>query len=140
MCLFILVPWTVENLVVTGVKSREISLSWQSPSDSYRVEMYELRYWIRSHHHNATVIRTKMESYSLTRLQQSTEYGFQVRAKTTHGWGEYTKPQYSTTGHMVEYVGEDEKNTQVRIIAGATVAVVVLLAIIIVMIVLFFRR
>lgn len=133
-----------------------------------------------------------------TALRPKTDYGFQVRAKTAHGWGEYSPTIYKTTGQLLgsgkntqqqvqrkngikddtgktnwllrmrgrrpfftsgcsnwkcalanrmfllflsilAYIG-DEDNMEVRIIAGATVAVVVVLVVVIIMTVLFLRR
>jgi len=120
-------------------------------------------------------------------LRPKTDYGFQVRAKTARGWGEYSPTIFKTTGQLLggngkntqqqvqrknggvkddtgnetirhdflcvvfgsltglfspfvsAYIG-DEDNMEVRIIAGATVAVVVVLVVVIIMTVLFLRR
>lgn len=34
-------------------------------------------------------------------LRQRTEYGFQVRAKTTHGWGDFSPTVFKTTGQVL---------------------------------------
>lgn len=134
------VPLMVANIRVTNVKSTEITLAWDAPNDPFSdIEMYEARYFIRGLEKNATSMLTKEEELAFSSLRQRTEYGFQVRAKTTHGWGEFSPPTFKMTGQMMAYV-DDEGNEQVRIIAGATVAVVVLLVIIIIMTVLFLRR
>lgn len=114
---------------------------------------------------NATVIQTSELSATFKGLRPSTDYAIQVRAKTTRGWGEYTPLVFKKTPHAMglgkrerhsdtfrnppsrifnvsiyaDYVGEND-NMQVRIIAGAIVAVVVLLVIIIIMTVLILRR
>lgn len=114
---------------------------------------------------NATVIQTSELSATFKGLKPSTDYAIQVRAKTTRGWGEYTPVVFKKTPHAMglgkrerhsdtfrdppsrifnvsiyaDYVGEND-NMQVRIIAGAIVAVVVLLVIIIIMTVLILRR
>jgi len=118
----------------------------------------------RNNDNNATSQLTKENHVTITGLRQRTEYGFAVRAKTTHGWGDFSPTIFKTTGQVLgewdnflchirsvflqhvsmicfslAYVGDDD-NMQVRIIAGATVAVVVLLVIIIIMTVLFLRR
>ncbi|XP_043470150.1 ephrin type-A receptor 4-A isoform X4 [Leptopilina heterotoma] len=140
------VPNLVSNVRITSVKSTELSISWDAPvadiaGDSDLVERYEVRCYPHTNDaSNATVIETSDLSATIKGLKPGTEYAFQVRAKTTRGWGEYTPVVYKKTPHAMglDYVG-DEDNMQVRIIAGAIVAVVVLLVIIIIMTVLFLR-
>lgn len=50
---------------------------------------------------NATITLTKEQKVTYTGLRQRTEYGFQVRAKTTNGWGEFSPAIYKTTGHVM---------------------------------------
>lgn len=138
-------------------------------TETFRFVSKEPLFLVRCYPHsgdatNATVIQTSDLSASIKGLKPGTEYALQVRAKTTRGWGEYTPVVYKKTPHAMglgnfsenhderiayttifnkqlfpDYVG-DEDNMQVRIIAGAIVAVVVLLVIIIIMTVLFLRR
>ncbi|XP_054266070.1 ephrin type-A receptor 4-A-like isoform X4 [Macrosteles quadrilineatus] len=138
---------TVNNVRTTSVKASEITLTWDPPftpdsdmDSPDHVEMYEVRCFSRHEEINATSKMTTENRISFTGLRQRTEYGFQVRAKTTHGWGDFSPTVFKTTGQVLgtAYIG-DEDNMQVRIIAGATVAVVVLLVIIIIMAVLFLR-
>ncbi|XP_075223132.1 eph receptor tyrosine kinase [Lycorma delicatula] len=138
---------SVNNVRVINVKASEITLAWDPPittdenMDSPDVVLnYEIRCFTRQDDSNATSKLTVEQKATFTGLRQRTEYGFQVRAKTTHGWGEFSPPIYKTTGQVLgtAYIG-DEDNMQVRIIAGATVAVVVLLVIIIIMTVVFLR-
>uniref|UniRef100_T1IPM1 Uncharacterized protein n=1 Tax=Strigamia maritima TaxID=126957 RepID=T1IPM1_STRMM len=140
--LYFIVPSVVSNVHVVNVQNTEITLKWDAPDDQFsEIEMYEVRYFIRGMERNASSILTKHEESVFTNLKQRTEYGFQVRAKTTHGWGEFSQPEYRRTDQMLgtAYVGDDD-SVQVRIIAGAVVAVVVLLVIVIIMTVLFLRR
>ncbi|XP_076758190.1 eph receptor tyrosine kinase isoform X6 [Xylocopa sonorina] len=139
------VPSLVSNVRITGVKSTELSISWDAPvtdsGDSDLVERYEARCYPRyDDATNATMVQTSDLSATFKGLKPSTDYAVQVRAKTTRGWGEYTPVVYKKTPHAMglDYVGEDD-NMQVRIIAGAIVAVVVLLVIIIIMTVLILR-
>ncbi|XP_014212673.2 ephrin type-B receptor 2-like [Copidosoma floridanum] len=140
------VPSLVSNVRITSVKSTELSISWDAPTndvggDSDLVERYEARCYPRYEDAtNATVIQTSDLSAAFKGLKPMTEYAVQVRAKTTLGWGEYTPVVFKKTQHAMglDYVGDDD-NMQVRIIAGAIVAVVVLLVIIIIMTVLFLR-
>ncbi|KAJ8679399.1 hypothetical protein QAD02_015186 [Eretmocerus hayati] len=141
------VPSLVNNVRITGVRSTELGISWDAPVndistlDNDHVVKYEARCFPRYEDTtNATVIQTSDLSATFEDLKPGTDYAIQVRAKTTRGWGEYTPIIYKRTPHTMglDYV-PDEENMQVRIIAGAIVAVVVLLMIIIVMTVLFLR-
>ncbi|XP_067128268.1 ephrin type-B receptor 2-like isoform X2 [Centruroides vittatus] len=136
------VPSMVSNIRVTLMKSTEIMLTWEPPEDPYsQLEMYEVRYFIGKNEKNTTSILTKKENIVFRNLMEITEYGFQVRAKTTHGWGDYSKAIFKTTGQLMgstAYIEDDQ--IQVRIIAGATVALIVLIIVIIVMIFLYVRR
>ncbi|XP_071440458.1 ephrin type-A receptor 4-A isoform X1 [Hetaerina americana] len=119
-------------------------------NDINQVEIYEVRCFAREPitldngiiggTGNSTSILTKGLEATFTGLRQRTEHGFQVRAKTLGGWGEYSTPIFKMTGQVLgtAYVG-DEDNMQVQIIAVATVAVVVLVVVIIVMTVIFLR-
>ncbi|KAK3892411.1 hypothetical protein Pcinc_003644, partial [Petrolisthes cinctipes] len=136
------VPSMVSNVRVTSVKSTEISLAWDAPTDPYSdIEMYEVRYYVRGLQNNSSSILSQREEATLVNLRQRTEYGFQVRAKTTNGWGEYSPPVFKKTGQLLgtAYVG-DEDNTQVRIIVGATVGAFVVIAIVVVMTLLFLKK
>nr|XP_027221997.1 ephrin type-A receptor 4-A-like [Penaeus vannamei] len=136
------VPAMVGNVHVTSVKSTEISLAWDAPNDpDNEIEMYEVRYFVRGMESNSSSLLATKEESSVGALRQRTEYGFQVRAKTANGFGDYSPPIYKMTGQLLSpaYVG-DEDNTQVRIIVGATVGAFVVIAVIIGMTLLFLRR
>ncbi|PSN39583.1 Ephrin type-A receptor 5 [Blattella germanica] len=142
------VPSSITKVKFTSVKSTEISLEWDSPltndgtdSENDIVEMYEVRCFTRHDDGNASSILTKEQQTTFTGLRQRTEYGFQVRAKTTHGWGEFSQTLFKTTGQVMgtAIVGDDD-NMQVRIIATVIVVVVMFLVVIIIVAVLFFRR
>jgi Eph receptor B1 len=65
---------------------------------------FQIRYFVRSEaNNNASVqsVVTTNTSMPFTGLKQRTEYGFQVRAKTTHGWGEFSPPIFKTTGQVL---------------------------------------
>nr|CAD7258156.1 unnamed protein product [Timema shepardi] len=102
------VPSSVTNVRVTDIKSTEVSLAWDSPlineatdTESDMVEIYEARCFARHDDSNATNTLTKEQQTTFTGLRQRTEYGFQVRAKTTHGWGEFSSPIFKTTGQVL---------------------------------------
>lgn len=169
----------------------------------------QIKFYPRGDESNASNKLTADRHAVFTSLRPKTDYGFQVRAKTSHGWGEYSPTIFKTTGQLQPgsgkntqqqvqrkngikddtgkiiidllltvcnrkrygyrriifkefknptmafvikmarftffvflisaYIG-DEDNMEVRIIAGATVAVVVVLVVVIIMTVLFLRR
>lgn len=46
-------------------------------------------------------LQTRDLSATITGLQQRTEYGIQVRAKTQRGWGAYSPAIFKTTGQVL---------------------------------------
>ncbi|XP_023226276.1 ephrin type-A receptor 4-like, partial [Centruroides sculpturatus] len=133
----------VRNVRIVNVKSTELILAWDALLESKdELQAYEVKYFQKGFERNTSILRTMNEEILINNLQENTAYGFQVRTKTTKGWGEYSKPIYTKTGQTVgstALIG-DEEQVQVRIIAGTTVAVTMLIIVVIVMIVLYVRR
>lgn len=93
---------SITNVRVTSIKSSEISLAWDDPDDGEAVETYEVRCFQRGEMDgNATTILTTERQATLTGLQQRTEYGLQVRAKTARGWSAYSPVVFKTTGQVM---------------------------------------
>ena len=66
---------------------------------------------------NASSVFTEAPRTTIVSLQQRTEYGFQVRARTSRGWGEFTEPVYGTTGQLLgtgETHGAGREGAEVR--------------------------
>lgn len=64
----------------------------------------QVRYFVRGEANNNASVKSVVTSDTampFTGLMQRTEYGFQVRAKTTHGWGEFSPPVFKTTGQVL---------------------------------------
>lgn len=139
---------SVRNLRIANIKSQEMTVAWDAPA-SGPAEAYEVRCWARHDPAdpaaplaNASLLLTTDLQLVLAGLEQKTEYGVQVRAKTRRGWGDFGPPVYKTTGQVLDtaYVGGgDEEGLRLRLVAGGIVAVVVLLVAIIVLAVLFLR-
>jgi ephrin-B len=102
--------------------------------------MYEVRYFQKGFENNASSMLINRPESAFSSLRQQTVYGFQVRAKTTHGWGEFSSPAFKTTGAVLATYEHTEENLQVRIIAGAVVAGIIIVVVIIVVTVLYLRR
>ncbi|EEC18904.1 eph receptor tyrosine kinase, putative [Ixodes scapularis] len=134
-----LVQSVISNVRAKAIKSTEVLLAWDAPQDPFpEVERYEVRFFPRKWAKNETVLQSHKLQLAVTGLRSRSEYGFQVRVKTTRGFGEYSDTVYLTTGQYTH--SPDEDKVQVRIIAGATVAVVILVIIVIVMIILYIKR
>ncbi|KAJ8984037.1 hypothetical protein NQ317_012261, partial [Molorchus minor] len=125
-----LVASGITNIRVTSVKSTDITLAWDAPTsndgsdlDSDSVETYEVRWFPRNDidYSNSTSLLTSDLSATITGLQQRTEYGLQVRAKTLRGLGCI----------FAAYIG-DEEGIRLQLVAGGIVAVVVILVAVIV--------
>ncbi|XP_068901585.1 ephrin type-B receptor 1-B isoform X6 [Tenebrio molitor] len=144
-----LVASSITNVRVTSVMSSEITLAWDAPPttdgndlENDLVETYEVRWFPRSDidYSNSTSLLTTELSTTISGLQQRTEYGLQVRAKTQRGWGAYSPVIFKTTGQVLNtaYVG-DEEGFRLQLVAGSIVVVVVVLVVIIVFTVMFLR-
>ncbi|XP_075745282.1 eph receptor tyrosine kinase isoform X10 [Rhipicephalus microplus] len=136
------VQTVISNVRAKAIKSTEVLLAWDAPQDPFpEIDRYEVRYFPRKWAKNETVLQSHKLQLAVTGLRSRTEYGFQVRVKTTRGFGEYSDTVFLTTGqytHSPALVGDEDK-VQVRIIAGATVAVILLVVIVIVMIILYIK-
>lgn len=89
---------SVSNVRVS-VRPTEVALKWDAPDDPYSdIEMYEVRYFMKGYESNASSVLINRPDSTFSNLRQQTVYGFQVRAKTTHGWGEFSLPVFKTTG------------------------------------------
>ncbi|CAH1992586.1 unnamed protein product [Acanthoscelides obtectus] len=133
---------SITNIRVTSVKSTEISIAWDAPNDDEDlVETYEVRWFKRNDidYSNNSLLTSDL-SATITGLQQRTEYGVQVRAKTQRGWGAYSPVIFKTTGQVLNtaYIG-DEEGLRLQLVAGGIVAVVVILVAVIVLTVVFLR-
>lgn len=69
--------------------------------------MLKVRCFSRHDEINATSKMTTENRLTFNSLRQRTEYGFQVRAKTTHGWGDFSPTIFKTTGQVLG-TGKDE--------------------------------
>ncbi|XP_037925569.1 ephrin type-B receptor 1-B isoform X3 [Hermetia illucens] len=131
---------TVFNVRIVSISSREVDLVWDKPvhSDS-PIEFYEVRWFPKPELDamNKTALNTKETKAHIDNLMENTEYGFQVRCKTLNGYGTYSNIVYAQTHQSVSPVYDD--SMQMRIVAGATVAVVFILVLVIVATVLFLR-
>ena len=95
------VPSSVSNVKVSQSRPTELVLKWDAPDDAYEVDMYEVRFFVRGMESNASSLLTKKEESTFTALKPRTDYGFQVRAKTTHGWGDFSPPVFKMTGQVL---------------------------------------
>ncbi|CAG0917576.1 unnamed protein product [Notodromas monacha] len=136
------VPSMVSNVHVAEVKPSQMVLAWDPPRDQFgqNVETYEVRYFPRGEERDYVSQTTKRQQLTVLKLQQQTEYGFQVRAKTPHGWGEFSPTVYRSTGQIFVYVGEKE-GTGSRIVIGTLAAAsVVVFLVAVILLVLRYRR
>jgi len=135
------VPSKVHNVKVVAATATEISIAWDSPDDPFNeLEMYEVRYFEKGRKKNATIIRAGRDpGYNFQNLKQKTEYGFQVRAKTVSGWGEFSNVVYKRTGQLMALVGEEDYSQQGLMITIIAVAVALLLVFLVIAAALFFR-
>ncbi|XP_073827025.1 eph receptor tyrosine kinase [Musca autumnalis] len=131
---------TVSNVRIVLATSNEVDLIWEKPVQSDApIDFYEVRWFPKPDFDaiNKTSLTTKETKAHVEGLNDNTEYGFQVRYKTINGFGTYSNIVYAHTQPGVGSVYEE--NLQMRIVAGATVAVVVILVLVIIATVVFLR-
>lgn len=143
---------SITNVRVLSAKSTEITLAWDAPiimmgddgggMEGDAVETYEVKCFPRGDidQTNTTTRLTRELVVTFTGLEQRTDYGLQVRAKTPRGWSAYSSPIFKTTGHVLKttYMGEED-GFRLQLVAGAIVAVVVILVAVIVLTVVFLK-
>ncbi|KAK8755034.1 hypothetical protein V5799_002264, partial [Amblyomma americanum] len=89
----------ISNVRAKAIKSTEVLLAWDAPQDPFpEIDRYEVRYFPRKWAKNETVLQSHKLQLAVTGLRSRTEYGFQVRVKTTRGFGEYSDTVFLTTG------------------------------------------
>lgn len=71
----------------------------------------QVKFYPRGDESNVSNKLTADRHMVFTALRPKTDYGFQVRAKTSHGWGEYSPTIYKTTGQLLG----SGKNTQQQV-------------------------
>lgn len=140
-------PANLLALFVKNVKPDSITIGWRPPADPYvEIQMYEVRYFLRGAAPQYgvavnTTLTTRKEEMEIAGLTEKTEYGFQVRAKTSQKWGDFTPAVFQMTGAVSDsvYLGAEESSGTPAIV-GAVVAGLVLLTLVSIIITLYLRR
>ncbi|CAH1775983.1 unnamed protein product, partial [Owenia fusiformis] len=131
-------PSRVENIRVLSKDVHHISLAWDKPNDpSIIIEEYEVKFYSLSDPYNISRVHVEKQNISIKGLDPTHVYVFQVRAKTTEGWGEFSESIHIT----LEDIGSRPAPSEapIGIIAGAIVAVVACMVIVIIMVILLRR-
>lgn len=95
---------TVFNTRIVSMTSREVELTWDKPMHSeVPIESYEVRWFPKSELDavNKTTLSTHDLRAHIDNLMENTEYGFQVRCKTSKGFGTYSNIVYGQTHQSV---------------------------------------
>jgi ephrin-B len=137
------VPSSVTNVKAISATASEVALTWDLPYDVQELEMFEVRYFVKGRDANGTIIRAgRVAKHTFENLKQKTDYGFQVRAKTSSGYGEWSSTVYKRTGQvMASFVGSEEEaySHQGFMITIIAVAVALLFVFLIIAAALFLR-
>ena len=64
--------------------------------------VFQVRYYSKGMETNSSSVLSKTEEATITSLKQMTNYGFEVRAKTALGWGDYSPPIFKKTGRLMK--------------------------------------
>lgn len=95
---------TVINLRIISITNKEVDLMWDKPTHSDSpIESYEVRWFPKSELDavNKTTLNTQESKAHIDNLMENTEYGFQVRCKTSNGYGTYSNIVYGQTHQSV---------------------------------------
>ncbi|KAL5289859.1 EPHA5 family protein [Megaselia abdita] len=118
------------KIFVEKVSDKEIFLKWEKPP--FPIDFYEIRWFLKDSdiiNSNKTSFKTKEMETIIKNLSENTEYGVQIRWKTSDGFGPYSNIVYAFTQNGIHTVYDD--SAQMRIYAGATIAIVIVLVLII---------
>lgn len=124
------------HIVESAAQQNTVMMTYSAPQDpSFDVQEYELRYFIQDSKANTTQTRlTRKDEFEIGDLRPDTMYGFQVRAKTAQGWGQFSDVRRFCNGRCLDAVdrtpADGKSSTEVRVTVGVVVAVVMTLAII----------
>lgn len=95
---------TVFNIRIIAITSKEADLSWDKALHTdLPIDFYEVRWFPKSELDsiNKTTLSTKDPKAHIDNLVENTEYGFQVRCKTSNGWGTFSNIVYAQTHQSV---------------------------------------
>ncbi|GGK34434.1 hypothetical protein GCM10010124_28810 [Pilimelia terevasa] len=82
------------------VWANAVRVNWNQPSSRYSIQNYDVRAYQSStgREVSARTVNGYTRSWDLTGLRPGTRYQIKVRAKNSAGWGEWSSPDYVTTG------------------------------------------
>lgn len=101
------------HAISKSLARRSVDISWiLTINIVYCLFAIQIKFYPRGDESNASNKLTADRHAVFTSLRPKTDYGFQVRAKTSHGWGEYSPTIYKTTGQLQPGSG---KNTQQQV-------------------------
>ncbi|KAJ8007502.1 hypothetical protein DPEC_G00118160 [Dallia pectoralis] len=107
-------------------RRNSISLSWQNPDRPNGIILeYEIKYFEKNQDTSYTIIKSKQTEILADALKPSSVYIFQIRARTSAGYGGFSRRfEFETSPYLV---GVSSDHSQVPIMAvGITVAVILL--------------
>ncbi|KAG5272314.1 hypothetical protein AALO_G00164100 [Alosa alosa] len=119
-------PITVVKKGQTGKNS--IALSWQEPDRPNGIILeYEIKYFEKDQETSYTIIKSKETAIVADGLKPSSAYIFQIRARTSAGYGGFSRRfEFDTS----PYLAASSEQGQVPIIAVAVTVGIILLALV----------
>uniref|UniRef100_A0AAQ4QXD0 receptor protein-tyrosine kinase n=1 Tax=Gasterosteus aculeatus aculeatus TaxID=481459 RepID=A0AAQ4QXD0_GASAC len=104
-------PVSVVRKGVTGKSS--ISLSWAEPDRPNGIILeYEIKYFEKEQDSSYTIIKSKETEMVVDSLKPSSVYIFQVRARTSAGYGAFSRRFEFQTSPYCEYPQEKERQAE----------------------------
>ncbi|TNN86353.1 Ephrin type-A receptor 5 [Liparis tanakae] len=119
-------PVSVVRKGITGKSS--ISLSWAEPDRPNGIILeYEIKYFEKEQDSSYTIIKSKETEMAVEGLKPSSVYIFQVRARTSAGYGAFSRRfEFQTS----PYLTATSERAQASIVAVAITLALVLLAVV----------
>uniref|UniRef100_A0A672NNH8 receptor protein-tyrosine kinase n=1 Tax=Sinocyclocheilus grahami TaxID=75366 RepID=A0A672NNH8_SINGR len=120
-------PITVVKKGKTAKNS--IAVSWQEPDRPNGIILeYEIKYFEKDQETSYTIIKSKETDVFVDGLKPSSAYIFQIRARTSAGYGDFSRRfEFETSPHSV---AASSDQGQVPIIAVAVTVAIILIALV----------
>uniref|UniRef100_A0A670YZI2 receptor protein-tyrosine kinase n=1 Tax=Pseudonaja textilis TaxID=8673 RepID=A0A670YZI2_PSETE len=123
-------PSPIMNVKKGKVAKNSISFSWQEPDRPNGIILeYEIKYFEKDQDTSYTIIKSKQTRITADGLKPASAYVFQIRARTSAGYGGFSRRFEFKTSPVSVVASSDQR--QIPIIAVSVTVGVILLAVVI---------
>ncbi|KAM3823589.1 ephrin type-A receptor 5 [Vipera latastei] len=123
-------PSPITNVKKGKVAKNSISFSWQEPDRPNGIILeYEIKYFEKDQETTCTIVKSKQARITADGLKPASAYIFLIRARTSAGYGGFSRRFEFKTGPVSVVASSDQR--QIPIIAVSVTVGVILLAVVI---------